>query len=223
MCGVFGFITRDGSGPDLQTLRTLATVTQTRGDHAFGLAWLNRDGTLDTYKRPGPATQDLGDLDFCKNAVAMIGHCRWATHGSPDDNRNNHPHACGRGWLVHNGVISDHIRLAKRYNLIQRTECDSEVLGLMLPKMGPKSLLQRGLLTAKIAGGNMAILGLWAKPARILALRDQRPLHFGMTESGLYFASLDTGLPDAKCLRDRRGMVLSYRDGELSMESGDIS
>jgi hypothetical protein len=25
----------------------------------------------------------------------VIGHCRWATHGAPKDNRNNHPHQAG--------------------------------------------------------------------------------------------------------------------------------
>ena len=65
MCGIFGFITKDGHGPDIALLRRIATVTQRRGDHAFGLAWLDADGTIETFKRPGPATADLDDLDRC--------------------------------------------------------------------------------------------------------------------------------------------------------------
>ncbi len=44
MCGIFGFITNSEQGPDIHRLRRLALVTQTRGAHAFGLAWLDADG-----------------------------------------------------------------------------------------------------------------------------------------------------------------------------------
>lgn len=51
---------------------------------------------------------------YARGALALIGHCRWATHGSPADNRNNHPHPAGRGWIVHNGVVFNHGELAER-------------------------------------------------------------------------------------------------------------
>ncbi len=63
MCGIFGFITKNGRGPDLARLKRIAVETQQRGHHAFGLAWLGRDGAIHTFKRPGPATANLGDLD----------------------------------------------------------------------------------------------------------------------------------------------------------------
>ena len=55
MCGIFGFITREGEGPQIARLRRLALITQTRGEHAFGLAWLGADGAIQTFKRPDPA------------------------------------------------------------------------------------------------------------------------------------------------------------------------
>ena len=99
--------------PRLARLRRIAAETQHRGHHAFGLAWLGRDGDIHTFKRPGPATANLGDLDRCRGAAVVIGHCRWATHGRPEDNRNNHPHPAGRGWFVHNGVVQNHAHLVR--------------------------------------------------------------------------------------------------------------
>ena len=92
------------------------------------------EGTVHTFKRPGPATANLGDLNACRGATAIIGHCRWATHGRPEDNRNNHPHPAGRGWFVHNGVVQNHASLARRYDFNMTTECDSEVLGLLMAR-----------------------------------------------------------------------------------------
>ena len=62
MCGLFGFITRNGNGPDIALLQSIAAETETRGRHAFGLAWLDAKGDLHTFKRVGAATDDLDDL-----------------------------------------------------------------------------------------------------------------------------------------------------------------
>ena len=64
MCGIFGFVTSGGQGPDISRLRRIAVITQTRGDHAFGLAWLDADGDIDTFKRPGPAKSHLDELEI---------------------------------------------------------------------------------------------------------------------------------------------------------------
>jgi glutamine---fructose-6-phosphate transaminase (isomerizing) len=215
MCGIFGFISKSGSGPDLARLRRIAAETQRRGHHAFGLAWLAADGTLHTFKRPGPATANLGDVDRCRRARVVVGHCRWATHGDPQDNRNNHPHPAGRGWFVHNGVVQNHDHLLRRYGLIMRTECDSEVLGLLMARfVGPLGL--RAKRAAEAAQGRLTILGVWRKPARLLIVRHGNPLCFGETAGGLYFGSLPQELP---------GRVLSVTDdyaGVLTCAEGGL-
>jgi glucosamine 6-phosphate synthetase-like amidotransferase/phosphosugar isomerase protein len=196
MCGVFGFITRNGNGPDLGRLRRIAAQTQRRGHHAFGLAWLDAEGTIHTFKRPGPATANLGDLDACRGATVVIGHCRWATHGSPKNNRNNHPHPAGRGWFVHNGVVVNYRALLRRYRLQPKTECDSEVLGLLMARFAG-SIGRRAMQTARAADGRMTMLGIWSNPARLLVVRKDYPLSFGETAGGVYFASLPEDLPGA--------------------------
>jgi hypothetical protein len=183
MCGIFGFITKDGRGPNLERLRRIAIQTQRRGQHAFGLAWVAADGRLHTFKRPGAASENLEDLERCAGAQVVIGHCRWATHGTPADNRNNHPHRAGRGWIVHNGIVRNHGALVRQHCLSVRTQCDSEVLGLLLAK-SPGSLEERAARTAKAADGLLAILGVWANPVRLLIVRHGNPLWIGETRGG---------------------------------------
>lgn len=222
MCGIFGFISTEGRGPDIDRLRRIALVTQTRGMHAFGLAWLDETGAIQTFKRPGAAQGHLKELERCRRAIVMVGHCRYATHGAPADNRNNHPHPAGAGQLVHNGVVHNHEALVRRYGLQQRSECDSESLGLLMARC-PGTINQRAAWTAHVAEGDLAMLGVWAKPARLLVARRGRPLHFAAGRGGYYFASLAEGLPGkAKMIADRRTRVLVYRDGQLGLDGKSI-
>jgi len=216
MCGVFGFISSEGKGPDIHRLRRLAMVTQTRGAHAFGLAWLEEDGLIQTFKRPGPACDHLEALEQCRNAVVLVGHCRYATHGSPEDNRNNHPHVAGAGFIVHNGVITNHDRLVRQHGLKQRTQCDSEVLGLLMIRCAG-TVAQRAAWAANQTHGELAMLGIWRDPARLLIARRGRPLHFGQDREGFYLASLPYGLPGkVKAVADHTARVLVF-DGTVSM------
>jgi glucosamine--fructose-6-phosphate aminotransferase (isomerizing) len=222
MCGIFGFITNKGEGPDIKRLRRIALVTQTRGAHAFGLAWLEQGGRIETFKCPGPASSHLDELERCRNAIVMVGHCRFATHGLPSDNRNNHPHVAGAGYIVHNGVIHNHQHLVRHYGLHQRSHCDSEALGLLMTRC-PGTIAQRSAWVAGQVEGDLALLGIWRMPARILVCRRGRPLHFGHGRDGYYFASLPEGLPgEVKSVADHSTRVLAYEHGELRLDGEPI-
>ena len=222
MCGIFGYITKHGRGPDLARLKRIATETQQRGRHAFGLAWLGPDARLHTFKRPGAATANLGDLDRLRGATVVIGHCRWATHGAPEDNCNNHPHPAGRGWLVHNGVVHNHANLVRRFHLAPKTQCDSEVLGLLMART-PGWLVRRAQRVAEWAEGRLAVLGVWRDPTRLLIVRHGKPLHFGQTKGGFYFASMPEGLPGkVLSICAASSGVLTYHGGHLRHEAFSI-
>jgi len=219
MCGIFGYITGEGNGPSIERLRRIALATEVRGRHAFGLAWIDEDGRIQTFKAPGPARSHLDELERCRDAVAVIGHCRLATHGTWLDNRNNHPHVAGKGYVVHNGVIFNHAQLARQHRLRTRTQCDTEVLGLLMTGCGG-SIAQRAVWTVSQAAGDLAFLGLWRKPTRLLIVRRGKPLSFGHARNGgLYLASLPDHLPgDVKPFADHTAAVLAHKDGATALD-----
>ena len=103
-------------------------------------------------------------------------------------------------WLLRTTVY-DHLGMTgevegcrKWLGLVPRTECDSEVLRLLLARF-PGSILQRARQTASFATGGLALLGIWRNPTRLLVVRDGKPLHFCETRHGFYFTSLPDELP----------------------------
>jgi len=209
MCGVFGYLARDGR-PNLDRLRLLALETEARGRHAFGLAWIDANGGIGTWKRPGPAHEALDALELVRDAVLVLGHCRYATVGDPAEDDNNHPHRSGTGWIVHNGTVLNHASLRARYGLKTAGECDSEVLAKLVAKMRGK-LHERAAAAIQRTHGPLAILGLWTDPVRLLIARDGKPLHFGKAGGDLYLASMPAGLP---------GKVLAVQDGWTGVLAG---
>ena len=221
MCGLFGFVAKQGRNVDLDRLATIATATEQRGRDAFGLVWTTTAGGLGTYKRPGAATDGLDDLLMVDGATIIAGHCRWATHGCPSNNRNNHPHAAGRGYLVHNGTVQNHEALAKKYRLARETECDTEVLARLVNRTAG-TILQRTAWAAEQAVGKLAVLGVWANPGRMILVRNGNPLYFGQNEDGFYFGSFPVAIPGAKLLRNAHACQLRLEAAEIEIQSLDL-
>lgn len=204
MCGVFGFVAKEEGPLNLKILAKIAKVTERRGPHAWGMAWINRAGRLFMYKQTGRISDALGVLAMARDASLLIGHTRWATQGDPANNLNNHPHPCDGGWIVHNGMIPRYREIIEQHDLHPVTDCDSEVLGLLVENL-QGDLVSRCAGAANIASGrDLVMLGLW-KPGRLVAVRRGNPLHLGETSRGYYLASLASGLPgDVKALADNQ-------------------
>lgn len=196
MCGVFGFISRDGNGPNLKRLASIAVNTMQRGPHAFGFAWIDSQGRLKMYKRSGRIADHLGLLALAADATMLIGHCRYATHGNPSNNINNHPHPCDGGWIVHNGVIGHHETINQRNDFVPVTDCDSETLALLIEN-GDGTIRERCRdAVLESARSPFAMLGLWSRPGRLVLARSGNPLSTGVCKNGrTYFASLPDKLP----------------------------
>jgi glucosamine 6-phosphate synthetase-like amidotransferase/phosphosugar isomerase protein len=224
MCGVFGFVSRDGGKLNLAVLGRLAEATERRGPHAFGLAWIDRRGRLKCYKQTGRVSDHLGLLAMAADARMLIGHCRFATQGSPQDNINNHPHPADGGWIVHNGHVRDYERLLGAHDLYPVSACDSEVLGLLVER-ADGSVLDRCRAAVRQAAPEpeagtlfglaqpLVLLGLWPRPDRLVVVRQGNPLHYGKVEEGVYLASLPDGLPgNSLAVKDRTACLFTRKE-----------
>lgn len=192
MCGIFGYI--GTAPPDPGRLRAIARITEQRGRHAYGFAWIDERGRLHHYKQPGPISDNLGDLAAIGKCRALIAHCRYATAGSPEDNANNHPHAVDGGWLVHNGIVGNLGAIEATETLPFNTACDTEAIARMIERANG-DLLHRVHRGCSWTTGPCTIAALWPRPTRLVTYRRENPLHFGQTRGGWYFASLPEGLP----------------------------
>lgn len=110
MCGIGGFSLSKGSKIRPRALsNALLTALEERGGMASGIAWQTPDGMSGVHKGAIPGS-GLALKSVPKNITTGIVHTRLATHGSTEDNRNNHPvlSPSSNIALVHNGVIYNH-------------------------------------------------------------------------------------------------------------------
>jgi amidophosphoribosyltransferase len=110
-------------------------MAHARGEDATGSAVIDTDGTVRLYKRDAPSFDVIKDAGFRtiaegfnQHAVAVVGHTRWMTTGSPTNPRNNHPIIAGEIVGTHNGHIANADALFTEFQLARKAEVDSEVL-----------------------------------------------------------------------------------------------
>ena len=164
----------------------LLVISECRGPHATGIAWLNRDGEHRLFKRPVPAGQFVTDKAYHKalagidnRTTLLLGHTRWRTRGNERINCNNHPIRAGAIIGTHNGTIYNADYLFRRFKLRRFAQVDSELLFRLahksyrngqfdIDRFKARLELCRGQMTAVLASRN--------DPETILVLKGNKPL-----------------------------------------------
>lgn len=127
MCGIYGYIGKP-SAKALALFQIMGVESEIRGKHATGYYGISGDEVI-TAKAPLPANEFFKTELFTvlhENTPSMlIGHNRFATHGDPKINENNHPFTSERFGFIHNGVVGS-VEIDNYVKSKVKTECDSE-------------------------------------------------------------------------------------------------
>lgn len=194
MCGIAGFCLSKDEKLDARKLSEhLLGQIVTRGRDATGAAWVEYDATAKrsgilVSKAPVPAAKFAGYLATMKKSTRRaILHTRYATQGSPQDNRNNHPIVRGKIVGVHNGVLTNDGAVFDYLNEARSAEVDSEAAFALINRSAhhPADVLQS-------LKGRAALAWFDANDKRDLHLArvEGSPLAIGTTSAGsLVFAS----------------------------------
>lgn len=226
MCRIFG-ISYHGEEECIGTAkiaRLLYRELVHGGPHAWGYmrfdgenVWTHREpGRADTKAALDTVTQHLRGKDsrwFC-------GHVRYATHGKPEQNQNNHPLHHGNIIGVHNGVLDNHDDILKVTGREDASvEVDSEAIFAAVNKWGHAPGLR------KIVGDMVTVYVDLRKPHLVHIGRSYgRSLAIGWTDRGnILWASERSALTRLEgfgmkfeglsAVREMRHLVV--RDGQI--------
>lgn len=191
MCGIVGYI---GTKPNaIKTIIDGLEALEYRGYDSAGIAYVEKN-QITIKKKEGRITNLKETLDFNLPVFMGIGHTRWATHGEPNE-RNSHPHQCGKFTIVHNGIIENYAELKKeleKKGYIFQSDTDTEVACAMLDAIYQENLdiLKTLSIAEKKLKGSYALGILCSDDLNTLyAMRNKSPLIVAEKGEDKYIAS----------------------------------
>lgn len=231
MCGIIGYVGTKKAQPILlEGLRRL----EYRGYDSCGMAtYLEEKKSLSVRKLPGKI-KELENLLKSRplEGVCGIAHCRWATHGAPNQ-VNAHPHLdCNNEiGIVHNGIIENYQKL--KNDLIKeghkfKSQTDTEVIVHLIEKFYRNSTPLEDAVRKTInkLEGSFAIAVISKRePCKMIGARKGSPLVIGLGKGENFLASDIPALLDfakeALFLEDDEIVVLTPAGVELNNISGE--
>ena len=226
MCGIVAYVGNRRAYPIL--IKGLQRL-EYRGYDSAGVGLITEDDNkIITYKQAGKVSDLLEYIaDQNTNGSIGIGHTRWATHGSPNQ-QNSHPHSSsdGKYSLIHNGIIENYSSLKKALEdkgYVFKSDTDSEVLMFLIEDIYKNALSSKQLkveektLFEAIRIALNEIVGAYAivvldqdKPEELYAARKGSPLVIGIG-NGEYFVASDAS------------PIIEYTDKVIYLEDNEVA
>ncbi len=215
MCGIIGYA---GSKNAIDLVIDGLKHLEYRGYDSAGIAYLNGDEIM--IKKCSGKIADLEAMldETGLSSSLAIGHTRWATHGLPTD-YNAHPHSSDSVVIVHNGIVENYRALKEM--LEERgyrfySETDTEVLSHLIDLYHKEADLENSVLRAlKEVRGSYALLVISRRePGKLIGVRKDSPLVFGISEDGHFLAS------DVPAFLRSTNRVVFLEDGEMVVLKG---
>ena len=227
MCGIVAYVGNRRAYPVL--IKGLQRL-EYRGYDSAGVGLITEDDNkIITYKQAGKVSDLLEYIaDQNTNGSIGIGHTRWATHGSPNQ-QNSHPHSSsdGKYSLIHNGIIENYSSLKKALEdkgYVFKSDTDSEVLMFLIEdvyknalsskelKVEEKTLFEAIRIALNEVVGAYAIVVLdQDKPEELYAARKGSPLVIGIGNDEYFVAS------DASPIIEYTDKVIYLGDNEVAL------
>ena len=207
MCGLVGLLAGYQPKRRLKEIDSLTEIftamlllSEHRGPHATGAAWVKRDGSMQVVKEPLPARQFVQSgtyLDWLlgvdREITYLMGHTRWPSQGSVRNPDNNHPlclpviasrseqspEVLGSVALSHNGTIRQPGFHFDRLRLPRTAQVDSELLARLAQCHTDAHGIDLDAVLADfyLLDGSMSLaLVATTRPEEIILLKGNMPL-----------------------------------------------
>ena len=213
MCGIVGGTSERNILPILvEGLRRL----EYRGYDSAGVAF-KKNGSIEVVKNAGRVEQLAKKIKLKENSANIgIAHTRWATHGVPSE-KNAHPHASKNIFIVHNGIIENHLDLKtelRAEGMRFSSDTDSEVVAHLVQYFTEKGQsFEKAVFNAikKLKGAYALGVINKAEPEQLIAVRNQSPLVIGKGFQENFIAS------DVMALSPVTNKFIYLEDGQVAI------
>lgn len=209
MCGLFGFIGFKKQPIDIKSFIALGVENDTRGGHGCGIFC---DGEIEY----GPSSEkyfesfyeDSKLLPTIEAAEVLIGHDRKASIGGISDEKLQPVVSYDENGdidfvLMHNGTITNHTELAKKYLSMEKEESDkftdSQIMarivythgfGVFSEYVGAGVFVIVDYRTPKRKPSVYVFKGKSKEHSYSKEAEEERPLYYIRTKNGLWFSSI---------------------------------
>lgn len=164
----------------------LLLLSEEKGPHATGVAWLKCDGKHRILKRPQKASDFLRDKSFWdflvgvdSNVTWLAGHARWQTRGDASNNHNNHPIRAGDVIGCHQGTITNADPLFAYFDLPRSAQVDSELIFRLAEATLDLGRIDVAAFKARLAlckGEVSAVMASRLNPKEVVIIKGKEPL-----------------------------------------------